>query len=812
MADFLTDLRFAARGLARNRGFTAAALLTLAIGIGANAAIFSVLDALLLKPLPYPDPERLVVIWEKNIPRQRMDNVVSPGNFIHWREQARVFERMAGIGQASFFRMSLTSNGEPEELPAQAVTADFFPILGVQPAHGRWFTPDEDRPAPPGQPNVGRVTILSHSLWTRRFGADPAIVGKAITLNGNPFTVVGIMPPQFFFIERDAALWVTIGLSAEARTPRGRWMLVTARLKPDATIAKAQTEMDTIMARLTTQFPEFNTGWGANVVPLHQQVVGRVRPAVLTLGAAVGAVLLIACANVANLLLARGASRRRELAVRAALGAGRGRLMRQLLAESLSLAALGAAAGLLLAWWGIATFRAAAEAGFALPRAHEIALSWRVVLFTAALALVTSILFGLVPALAASRLDLQNSLKDGARADDVRGGRLRNLLVVAEIAVALVLLAGAGLLIRSFARLVDVDPGFRAEHALSAKISIPTVRYDDVGKRIRFFDELVRRVEGIPGVRAAGGVSFLPLAGPAAATNFDIVGREKPPLGQNHVCEVRVATGNYFAAMGIPHLAGRLFDERDSREKTRTVIINQAMAKQFWPNESPLGRSIVVGWNDEGPDEIVGVVGDIRHATLETASRPMIYFPPGRFAYPWIALVLRAEGDPAAIGPSLVKTVHAMDPALPVANLQPMTTVVARSVAERRMIMAILAGFAVVAAILAAIGIYGVLAYSVAQRTREIGVRMALGARPRDIARLVVSRAFALTAIGAVIGAAGAYLLTRFMTSLLYDTTPTEPAVFAAVISGVLAVTLAASLIPGRAAARVDPLVALRAE
>jgi putative ABC transport system permease protein len=533
---------------------------------------------------------------------------------------------------------------------------------------------------------------------------------------------------------------------------------------------------------------------------------------VLTLAAAVGAVLLIACANVANLLLARGASRRRELAVRGALGAGRGRLVRQLLAESVALGAVGAAAGLLLAWWGIVTFRAAAEAGFALPRAHEIALNGRVVLFTGGLALLTSLLFGLVPALATSRLDLQNSLKDGARADDVRGGRLRNLLVVAEIAVALVLLAGAGLLIRSFARLIDVDPGFRAEHVLSAKISIPTVRYDEPGKMVRFFDELTRRVEAIPGVRAAGGVSFLPLAGPAAATKFEIVGQARPPVGQEPVCEVRVATGNYFAAMGVPHVAGRLFDERDSREKARTVIINQAMAKQYWPNESPLGRRIVVAWNDEGQDEIVGVVGDIRHATLETASRPMIYFPPGRFAYPWIALVLRAEGDPAAVGPSLIKTVHAMDAALPVANLQPMIDVVARSVAERRMVMAILAGFAVVAAILAAIGIYGVLAYSVAQRTREIGVRMALGARPRDIARLVVSRAFALTAIGAVIGAAGAYLLTRFMTTLLYDTTPTEPAVFVAVVAGVLAVTLAASLIPGRAAAHVDPLVALRAE
>jgi putative ABC transport system permease protein len=806
MADFLSDVRLALRGLVRSRAFTTAALLTLAIGIGANAAIFSVLDALMLRPLPYPDPERLVVIWEKNIPRQRMDNVVSPGNYIHWSEQARVFERMAGVGQASYFRMSITGGGgDPEELPTQAVTAEFFPILGVRPAQGRWFLPEEDKP------NT-RVAILSHSLWTRRFGADPAIVGKAVTLNGNAFTVVGIMPPEFFFIERNAALWVTIGLPAQARTPRGRWMLVTARMKPGVTIPQAQSEMDTIMARLAAQFPEVNAGWGANIVPLHRQVVGRVRPAILTLTAAVGAVLLIACANVANLLLARGASRRRELAVPAALGAGRGRIVRQLLAESVTLAVFGAAAGLLLAWWGIAAFRAAAEAGFSLPRAHEIALNGRVVLFTLGLSLVTALLFGLAPAFSAASLDLQNSLRDGARVDDARGGRLRSLLVVAEIAIALVLLAGAGLLIRSFARLLDVDLGFRPEQILSARISIPAVRYDNSGKVVRFFDELVKRVEGLPGVRAAGGVSFLPLAGPAAATRFEIIGREKPPLGAEPVCEVRVATGNYFAAMGIPHIAGRLFDERDSRDGTRTVIINQTMAQQYWPNESPLGRRITLNWNNQGLEEIVGVVGDIRHAALETASRPMIYYPPGRFSYPWIALVVRAAGDPAALGPAVVKEVHAMDPALPVADLRPMEAVVARSVAERRMVMAILAGLALVAALLAAIGIYGVMAYSVAQRTREIGVRMALGARPKDIARLVVGRALALTAAGAAIGAAGAVGLTRFMSTLLFDTEPTEPAVFGAVLAGLVAIALAASLLPGRSAARVDPLIALRAE
>jgi putative ABC transport system permease protein len=800
----LSDLRFAFRTLARSRAFTVAALLTIALGIGANAAIFSVVDALLLRPLPFPDPERLVVVWEKNIPRNRLDNVVSPGNYIHWTEQARTFERMAAVSMT--FRTSITGGGEPEELPVQFVTSSLFPMVGVPPLHGRWLLPEEDRPET-------QVVVLGHAFWTRRFGSDASIVNRAITLNGRPYTVVGVMPPGFAFLDRDVTMWIPVGFSAEARTPRGRWLIVGARLKPGVTVAQAQADMDAITGRLTAQFPEFNTGWASNVVPLQRQMVGRVRPALLTLVAAVGAVLLIACANVANLLLARGASRQRELAVRAALGAGRGRLVRQLLAESLALASLGAAAGLLLAWWGVAALRVAADAGVALPRANEIALDGRVVLFAVGLSVLTAVLFGLAPALAAAGLDLHGALKDGGRAGDAaRGGRLRSVFVVVEVALALVLLAGAGLLIRSFARLLDVNPGFRPEQTLSAKVSLPGVKYDNDEKVIRFFDDLMRRLEALPGVRAAGGVSFLPLTGLAAATGFEIVGRPKPPLGEGPVCDVRVATGHYFSAMDIPLIAGRVFDEGDSREKTRLVIINQTMARQYWPDESPLGRRIVVSWNDPGPDEIVGVVGDVHHYGLETAPRPMIYWPPGRFAYPWTAVVVRGTRDPTSLVPAIVREVHAMDSNLPVADVRTLDTVVSRSVAERRLVMAILAGFAAMAATLAAIGIYGVMAYAVAQRTREIGVRMALGARSRDILRLVLGRALALAGVGVAIGAVAALALTRFMTMLLFDTEPTDPAVFAAVAAGLVLVAIAASLLPGRSAARVDPLVALRAE
>jgi putative ABC transport system permease protein len=804
MGTTLSDIRVALRMLARSRGFAAAALVTLALGIGANVTIFSVVDALLLRPLRYQDPERLVIVWEKNIPRQRLDNVVSPGNFIHWDEQNRAFEGMAAISMT--FRATITGSGEPEELPIQFVTSSFFPLLGVQPLAGRWIHPDEERPD-------SRAVVLSHALWMRRFGADRSIAGKSITLDGRPSPVVGVMPPGFSFLDREVQLWAALGFNAESRTPRGRWLVVLAKLTPGVTIARAQADMDTITAGLTRQFPEFDTGWASNVVPMQQQVVGRVEPALLTLVAAVAAVLLIACANVANLLLARGATRQRELAVRAALGAGRSRLVRQMLVESLVLAVAGAAGGLLLAWWGVRALDAATASGVSLPRVDEIALDARVALFTTGLSILTAMLFGLLPALTASSLDLHGALKEGGRSGEgSRGGQLRSMFVVAQVALALVLLAGAGLLIRSFARLLDVDPGFRPERTITAKISVPSTRYDTDDKVIRFFDDLVTRIEALPGVRAAGGVSFLPLTGLAAATRFEIVGRPEPPLGESPVCDVRVATGDYFTAMGIPLMTGRAFDERDSREGTRVVIISQAMARQHWPNESPIGKRIVVSWNDPGPDEIVGVVGDIRHAGLETTPRPMIYWPPGRFAYPWTTLVVRAAADPAALAPAIIRAVRVMDSELPVADIRALDEVVSRSVAERRLVMGILAGFALVALVLAAVGIYGVMAYAVAQRTREIGVRMALGARPGDILRLVLGRAVTLTAAGVGLGVAAAAALTRFMTRLLFDTEPTDPLVFGLITVALAAVALAASAIPGCGATRVDPLIALRAE
>jgi putative ABC transport system permease protein len=801
----MRDLTTAVRSLLRNPGFTAAALVTLALGIGANTAIFTVVNALLVKPLPYADPDRLAVIWEHNLARQKKDNVVSPGNYIHWREQSQSFEQIAGASPN--FRATLSGGGrEPEEVPIQLVSGNLFPMLGVTPALGRWFRPEEDR-------SPRTAVIVSHRLWVRRFNADPAIVGRPTTVNGEDVTVVGVMPEGFSFIFRDIDLWSPFALPATARTPRGRWMIVLGRLKPGVGIEQAQSEMNTIHARLAQQFPEFNTGWATTVVPLGEQLTGQIRPALLILLGAVGCVLLIACANVANLLLARGTSRRREIAIRSALGAARGRIVRQLLAESLLLSVAGGAMGFALAWWGVSALRRVVAATIPLfPRLDEIAIDGGILGFTALLSIATGVIFGLAPALVTTSSHLQDSLREGGRSGTAREGFARSAFVVAQVALALVLLAGAGLLIRSFARLLNVDPGFNADRALTAKVSLSGDAYEE-DKRIRsFFNELNDRIARAPGVIAAGGVSFLPMNGMGAATSFEIVGREKAPLGAGPVADVRVVSGDYFAAMEIPLLAGRLFDAREQREKGNVVVVSAALARLYWPNEDPTGKRIVISWNTEEPDEIIGVVGDARQVDLETDIRPVVYWPQGRFTYPWSTLVVRTQGNPSNAAAIIRREVRAMDAGVPVADVRPLAEIVSRSVAQRRLTMVLLAIFAGVALTLAGVGIYGVMAYLVAQRTREMGVRMALGAKPRDVLRLVMGRALLLAALGAAIGAAVAFVATRYMTALLFRTEPGDPAIFALVILVLLAAAALASYLPGRSATKVDPLIALRAE
>jgi putative ABC transport system permease protein len=801
----LQDLRHGVRLLLVSPGFAAIAIAALALGIGANTAIFSVVNTVLIQRLPYKDPERLAIVWEHNIPRDRKNNVVSPGNYLHWREMNSVFDEMSVVSMT--FRTAYTGDGQPEELPMQIVNATLFPMLGVNAAVGRVFAPEEDRP------NSNRFVLLSDRLWKRRFGADPGVVNRAIRLGGNLFTVVGVMPPGFSILDKNVDIWVPAGFSDEARTPQGRWTMVMAKLKDGVTFTRAQDDMTRVASELTRTFPNFDTGWTARVVPLKEQLTGDVRPALLVLLGAVGFVLLIACANVANLLLARATTRQRELAVRAALGADRARLIRQLLAESLLLAAFGGAAGVGLAWWGLYVLRTIVATNLPVPRLEFVGINGWVLLFACVVALASGLLFGVIPAVAGAGTSLTESLKEGGRTGTAsRGGRVRHALVVIEMALALVLLVGAGLLVRSFMTLMRVDPGFDPSRTVTMKVTLPSASYQQEGQSAAFFDRLFARLDTLPGVQASGGVSYLPLNGLGAATSFFIEGQEKARKGDEPVSDVRVVTHDYFKAMGIPLLRGRLFDSRDTAPKTRRIIVSELLVKKYFGDLDPIGRRIVLSWYDEGPDEIIGVVGDIRSASLETEPKGASYLPPARFAYPFMTVVVKTGDESLRLVPSLVNAVHEIDRDVPVADIQPMTEVISVSTAQRRLTMIMLMIFAAVALVLASVGIYGVISYSVTQRTQEIGIRMALGAHPTDVLRLVVGRAMVLAIGGIALGAVGAFALTRLMTNLLFSVQPEDPVTFGAMAVLLAMVAALASYLPGRRATRVDPVVALRAE
>ncbi len=806
------DLRYGARQLARSPGFTAVAVLTLALGIGANTAIFSVVHSLLLEPLPYKEPDRLVVVWEHNRPRGRLTNTIMPANFLDWRDQNTVFEQMAAFVGV---RANLTGVDEPEELPVQLVSVNLFPMLGVQAARGRVFLPEE------GVEGQNRVVLLSDALWRRRFNADEGLIGKSLTLNNRSYTVVGVLPPNFQLFLRGGSLittpaeaWVPFAFTEEHRIRRGRFLLSVARLKSGVSLAQAQAEMHGIAARLEEQHPDSNTGWGVNVVPLQEQLVGDLRLGLLVLMGAVGFVLLIACANVANLLLSRAVKRQHEVAIRTALGAGRWRILQQLLTESLLLAGVAGTLGLLLAYWGVDVLKAIS------PRELEtlmrgVAIDGGVLGFTVVVSLATALIFGTVPALATLRGNVGESLKEGVRGGSVaRSGRVRKLLVVSELALALVLLISAGLLIKSFSRLQSVPTGFNAEHVLTLRIQLSSPRYDDRAQRTAFFNDLVARLENQPGVQAAGGVAFLPLDGLGSSTGCTVVDRPAPPPGEGPVCDVRVVHPGYFRAMDIPLLRGRNFNSSEMVQPANVVIINEALARELFPNEDPIGKKLVIVMSDDEPpqDEIIGVVGDVKHYGLDTEARPMTYWPHPRFPYPFMSVVVRTQGDPLQLVGAVRHEVQAMDPSQPIADVRSMEQLVANSVARPRFNTLLLGIFSAVALVLATVGIYGVMAYSVAQRTHEIGIRLALGAQRVDVARLIVGSGLALTVSGVALGLAGAFALTRLLASLLFATEPTDPITFAGMVAVLLAVALLACWIPARRAMRVDPMVALRYE
>ncbi|HEX8144511.1 MAG TPA: ABC transporter permease [Pyrinomonadaceae bacterium] len=813
MGTLWQDLRYGARTLLKRPGFTLVAVLTLALGIGANAAIFTVVNAVLLRPLPYQQPEQLVRIGGSNLQKGTTLGTFSPQDFYDWRARNTVFESMAAYDGWS---PSLTGTGEPERLAAGRVSASFFDVLRARPALGRSFLPSEE------ERGNHLVAVLSYGLWQRRFGANPKIVGQTIMLNGFGYTVVGVMardfePPRFSDIDFERPeLWAPFAPDLSQWSRSGRAVDAgIARLKPGVSTEQAQAEMTAIGLQLQQQYPDSNANSGVSIASLQDQLVRSIRPALFVFLAAVGFVLLIACANVANLLLARAATRQREIAIRTALGAGRWRIMRQLLTESLLLAIMGGVLGLLLALW--ATDFLVALGSDSIPHLGRIGLDARVLSFTMALTVLTGIIFGLVPALQASKPDLNETLKDGGRS--ATGGasrqRMRSFLVVSEIAISLLLLVGAGLLIKSFLRLQQVNPGFDPHNVLAMYVFLPGAKYPDDAKQVAFFDQVEQRAAALPGVEAVGMVSNLPISGNYDRVSFYVEGQPVPSPADVPDIERYYVNGGYFRAMSIPLLAGRAFGTQDRAGAPLSVIIGETTARRFWPNESPLGKRINTG-NPESPDNpwrtVVGVVGDVRHYALDIAPAPQLYLPYTQSPSQQMTLVVRSTNNPESQIAAVRNAVWAVDRDQPVYNIKTMEGVVSESVAQRRFTMLLLGIFSALALLLAVIGLYGVMTYMVTQRTHEIGVRMALGAQGRDVLKLIVGHAMTLVVIGVCLGLAAAFAMTRVIGSFLYGVSATDPWTFAGVPLLLGAVALAASYIPARRATKVDPMVALRYE
>jgi predicted permease len=811
------DLRYGARLLLKQPGFTLVAVLTLALGIGANTAIFSVVNSLLLRPLPYSDSERLAIIWTHSPGANVAQDWPSPGQFSAIKAQSKVFEALA-LAQGS--NVILTGQAEPERLGAVFTTSDVFPLLGVQAALGRVFLPEEDTPGKP------LSVILSYGLWQRRFGGNPQVIGQALTINGRAYTVIGVMPADFALgyevmptvgAVSQAELLLPLPLSAERWNNHGDENYnILARLKSGVSIEQAQAELNLAVRRLEQQFPErypASRRFSFSVRPLLEQVVGDVRLALLILLGAVGCVLLIACANVANLLLARAATREKELAIRTAIGAGRWRVMRQLLTESVLLATAGGALGLLFAVWGLAGLRWLDPGN--IPRMSAISIDGRALAFTSAVVLLTGLLFGLAPALRSSQIRLGETLKEGGRSM-IGGGqhRLRNLLVVGEIALSLVLLIGAGLLIRSFLRVQQVDPGFATKNVLSLRLTTVGTTYHEEPRRQLFYQQLWERLRQLPGVEAAGGVSALPLSGGIGWGGITIEGYN-PATGQSVIqADQRVASVGYFETLKIPLRSGRFFAEQDAKEAAQVAIIDENMARTYWPNADPIGKRMKRGGaNSNAPWlTVVGVVGNVKHYALDSDSRVAFYTPHLQNLFSTMYVAVRTSGDPLSLAAAVSREARALDPNVPIYDVKPMEQLLAQSLARRRFAMVSLGLFALVALLLAAVGIYGVMSYSVAQRTREIGIRVALGAQTNNVLKLVVGQGMRLAGLGVGAGLLAAFALTRVMASLLFGVPATDPLTFAVIALLLAGVALVACWIPARRAAQVDPMVALRYE
>jgi len=804
MENLLHDIRYGFRVLRNRPGFTIVAVLTLALGIGANTAIFSVVNGVLLRPLPYADPDSLVMVWQDHTRIEGpIDEWASPDNFFDWRDNNDVFSGVIVLGG---FGPTLTGDDDPEMLSGARVSHNAFEVMGVEPVAGRGFLPGDDTAT------SAPVVVLGYELWQRRFDGDEAVVGTTLTLDGAPATVVGVMPPDFAFpIVAGRDIFAPSRLDASNSCGRGCVTLrVIARLEDGVLLETAQANMDTIAAGLEAEYPGANSGVGVFLEPLHERIIGPFRAGLWMLLGAVGFVLLIACANVANLMLARATGRRREVAIRVAIGAGQRRIFRQMLTESLLLAFAGGGLGLLVALWGVDLLGSLVPDGMA--RFDQIGLDPTALLFTLLVAVATGVTFGIIPALKASKPQLNESLKEGGAAGAGQGGlRLRALLVVAEVALAVTLLIGGGLLVRSFVSLINVDPGFDADNLLTQQLFLPRASYGEPAQIISFVDELVERAESLPGVTGAGVISTLPLSGNNSDAGFLIEGTPRPQEGERSpVAWYRPVTTGYFSTMKMRLVGGRLFTRADQREAPLVAVINEAAARRYWGNDDPIGTRITFG-GDEWR-EVIGVVADTKHFGLDEAERPATYLPYAQMPQRFMSLVMRTSGDPMLLARSVQAEVWEIDPTLAVAGAATMNDVIAETVAVPRLVMAVLAVFAGSAMLLAAIGIYGVMSYHVGQRTREIGVRIALGADSGSVLRLVVGRGMALMGAGLGVGLVLALVLSRFLESLLFEVSARDPLTFVLVPVVLAAVALLACYLPALRASRVDPIVALRYE
>jgi putative ABC transport system permease protein len=797
-------MRYGLRMFLKNPVFTAVAVITLALGIGANTAIFSVINGVLLSPLPYAGPDQLAMVWVDNRQQGVRDDTTSFPDFLDWRDRNKTFQGMSGIRDHG---VCLTGVGEPEVLRAAAVSSNFFQLMGVNPAQGRGFTSEEERPS------KVKVIVLGHGLWQRRFGADPGILNKTIMLNYEPRLVVGIMPPGFQFPNK-AELWAPLAPNEGLRATRGAfWLPVVGRLKAGVTRAQAQADMDLIASQLEQQYPDTNAGIGVNVVLLKDQVVGNIRTLLLVLLCAVAFVLLIACANVANLLLARAAARQREVAVRATLGATRPRTVRQLLTESLLLSVVGGALGLLLAWWGLASLLKFSPAN--IPRLDNVHLDARALCFTFGLSLLTGVIFGLAPALQTSQIDIGETLKEGSRSSGgLRMQRVRSAFIVAEVALALVLLIGAGLLIRSFWHLRQISPGFKPEHLLTLQLGLPRNKYPEGDPVVTFYQQLQERLAAIPGVESSSATSAVMLPKLPNSGSFSIKNRPSDPRERLVELPFDSILPNYFQTMGIQLLRGRAFTAQDAGGAPAVAIVNETFAKHYFPNDDPIEKQFAFGDANVKPNwiRIVGVVRDTKRQGLDAPIRIESWMPHAQMPSDSMHVVVRTAGDPQALIGAVREAVWSLDRDLPILQIQTMEQILAEAVAQRRLNMFLLGLFAAVALILAAIGIYGVMSYVVTQRTHEIGIRMALGAQIGDVIRLVVGQGMRLALLGVGIGLIATLALTRLMATLLFSVSATDPLTFIAIAVLLLAVALLACWIPARRAAKVDPVIALRFE